>query len=85
MSMSECVHVELVFPVDDQAAAFKTIDEAFQSKLVMPEIYRQHRMCPIRFELDSIRASLETACQTLRSRVLTITAAWSDSTGALNG
>lgn len=85
MSMSECVHVELVFPVDDQAAAFRSIDEACQSKLVMLELHRQHRMCPIRVELDSIRASLETACQTLRSRVLTTTAAWSDSTGALDG
>lgn len=57
----DCGLIELIFPIDDRAAALEIVERLHQKKLSILAPHRQHRMCTVRIELQNILDGLSKA------------------------
>jgi hypothetical protein len=61
VSMNDCAYFELVFTFHDYATAQASVETVYQTKVAMVEAHRDHRLCPVRYELDKLLQSFEPA------------------------
>jgi hypothetical protein len=72
VSMNDCTGFEIVFSLNDRAAALAVVEDQYSKKIALVEAHMTHRWCSVRAQRKSLFESLDLARETLLELVANI-------------